>query len=119
MGIDLEGGTGSCEFYFHWSPRPWRTKGGLRTLSGPARADALTEMLTQSRKKVYTHPGLEMSSVLLKVIELIVNPLEFRPPAVQAASAGLGKQRPALCPAPPLTVCPGSPLLFEQQVLYP
>lgn len=62
MGIDLEGKTGSCclwEFYFHLLPRPQRTKSRVKALSGPARADALTEMLIQSWKKAYTHRGPE------------------------------------------------------------
>lgn len=37
---------------------------GAQTLSGPARADALTEMPIQGRKKAYVHQGLETVSWL-------------------------------------------------------
>lgn len=104
MGIDLEGKSGSCclwEFYFHLFPRPQRTKGQVKALSGPARANALTEVPIQSGKKAYTHVahrGLERFSGLLKVIQLVEStPMEFSSPVGQAASVGLGNQRGHLC----------------------
>lgn len=120
MGIDLEGKTGSCclwKFYFHLLPRPQRTKSGVTALSGPARADGLTEMPIPSRKTAYAHRGLEKFRGLLSHSASWVHPMEVSSPVGQAAQCRSWKpEGPAL--HPPHSVCSGLILPLEQQFLH-
>lgn len=89
---------------------------GVQTLSGPARADALTEMPIQGGKKAYVHRGLEMVSWFAACSRSFS---WWGQPRGAQLSCGPGSpcggwqaEGPALSPAPALTVCPGliSPL---------
>lgn len=100
MGIDLEGKTGSCclwKFYFHLLPRPQRTKSGVTALSGPARADGLTEMPIPSRKTAYAHRGLEKFRGLLSHSASWVHPMEVSSPVGQAAQCRSWEPEGQLC----------------------
>lgn len=44
------------ELAFCLLPRPWRTKRGVKALSGPAKANAITEMLMREPEGGAYHP---------------------------------------------------------------
>lgn len=106
IGIDLRIRlvAAACELSFHLLPRPWRTKGRVKALSGPAKAGALTEVLIRSWKEAYHRQGWRVGW-LAQGHRL----LEFNPssPSGQAAQWGLETRGASFRPSAPHCVTPG------------
>lgn len=107
----------ACELSFRLLPRPWRTKGRVKALSGPAKAGALTEVLIRraGRRLIVVKAG-ELGGLLKVTICLSSTPAPLQG---RQRSVGLGNQRGQVQALRHSLCDPRLILPFVQQFLHP